>query len=305
MDKDSIYSIKNFDKIINKSNLLNNKPDWILYGLNMDSRLIDRIKSKYEDSIIDWQVDDYHVFLIFVELIQEDIDFCSIFNLDYAKYENIPQLDQNGVILFDMDSTAIEIECIDEIAKLAGVGDEVAQVTEKAMRGELDFTQSLKQRVEKLKGVNVELLSELALPLSSGMKKLCKTMQHYGWQVAIASGGFTFFSDQLKQELSLNFAQSNQLEIIDGKLTGRVVGEIVDSQKKADILLKLADKHSVLLSQCIAVGDGANDLPMLNTAGLGIAYHAKPKVQQQAQIAIRHSDLGAVFCILSASLIFS
>ena len=225
-----------------------------------------------------------------------------------AKYQgdantvrHLPNLNQPGLVVLDMDSTSIEIECIDEIAKLAGVGDEVAEITELAMQGQLDFAQSLRARVAKLKGVKLSLLDVIAndLPLMSGMRELAQQFQSYGWKVAIASGGFTYFADNLKQQLSLDEAISNVLEVKDGHLTGELVGKIVDAQVKADTVLGLAKKYQIDLSQTIAIGDGANDLKMMEVAALGIAFRAKPLVQQQASVAITQGDLSTVIALLT------
>lgn len=249
-----------------------------------------------------WKVGNYDVAAIRGEFTQEVITICDALGLDCAALADLPQLSRPGLAVFDMDSTAIQIECIDEIAVLAGVGEQVAQVTERAMQGELDFEQSLRQRVGTLKDADESILSEVraSLPLMPEMAELVSALHRFGWKVAIASGGFTYFSDHLKALLSLDYAESNQLEIISGKLTGQVLGGVVDAQRKADVLNELAEKWDIEPYNTIAVGDGANDLKMMSAAGLGIAYHAKPKVQEQAQVAIRHADLGGVLCVLSA-----
>jgi len=197
-----------------------------------------------------------------------------------------PKLTTPGVLVMDMDSTAIQIECIDEIALLAGVGPEVAAVTAAAMRGELDFAQSLRQRVATLKDAPEQVLSTVLerLPLMPGLEALVATLQQHGWTVAIASGGFTYFTEALQQRL-------NVLEIKDGKLTGQVLGDIVDAQVKAQVVQQLAGARDIAHSQTVAIGDGANDLPMLAVAALGVAFHAKPLVQAQAQYAIRQGSL--------------
>ncbi|CAM3014569.1 phosphoserine phosphatase SerB [Vibrio rarus] len=225
--------------------------------------------------------------------------------VDFASVKALPNLNKPGLALFDMDSTLIEIECIDEIAKLAGVGEEVSEVTERAMQGELDFEQSLRQRISKLAHADECILQQVRdeLPLMAEAKLLVKGLQQCGWKVAVASGGFTYFSNHLKELLDLDYARSNQLEIIAGKLTGNVLGDVVSAQTKADILEQLRLDYQFDTSNCIAVGDGANDLLMMATAGLGIAYHAKPKVVEQAQAAVNYADLGGVLCILSASLV--
>ena len=203
----------------------------------------------------------------------------------------------------DMDSTAIQIECIDEIAKLAGVGELVSAITESAMRGELDFEQSLRRRVGTLKGAPESILQQVRenLPLMPGLVETIQTLQKYGWKTAIASGGFTYFADYLKALLQLDFAASNQFDIEDGKLTGLVKGDVVDAQYKAKTLQRLLEKYGIDSQHSIAIGDGANDLAMMNVAGLGVAFHAKPKVQQQAQIVVNFADLTALLCLLSAN----
>jgi len=217
----------------------------------------------------------------------------------------VPDLSKPGLIVMDMDSTAIEIECIDEIAKLAGVGDEVSEVTERAMQGELDFEQSLRQPDPKLTGADESILESVrsTLPMMEDLRGLVSALQALGWKTAIASGGFTYFSDYLKQELNLDHAQSNTLEIVNGKLTGNVLGDVVTAQTKANIVEELATQFDIEMHNTVAVGDGANDLVMMDAAGLGVAFHAKPKVEQQAQTAVRFIGLGGVLCILSAGLV--
>lgn len=262
--------------------------------------------SGQELAIVDtWKVGHYDVALMAGELDTVLEPILQQLQVDYARIDEVPDLSKPGLIVLDMDSTAIQIECIDEIAKLAGVGDEVAQVTERAMQGELDFEQSLRQRVAKLKGADAAILEKVRndLPLMPELPELLSTLQAMGWKTAIASGGFTYFSDHLQQLLSLDYAQSNQLEIINNQLSGEVKGEIVGAQTKADIVLKLAQQFDIELHNTVAVGDGANDLVMMDVAGLGIAYHAKPKVEAKAQTAVRFASLGGVWCILSAGLI--
>lgn len=215
----------------------------------------------------------------------------------------MPSLSEPGLVVLDMDSTSIEIECIDEIAKLAGVGQEVSEITELAMQGKLDFSQSLKARVAKLKGVELSLLDTIAndLPLMPGMRDLVAQFKRHDWKVAIASGGFTYFADNLKELLGLDAAVSNTLAHDGHILTGEVVGQIVDAQFKATTVAALAQKFDIDLAQTIAIGDGANDLVMMEKAGLGIAYHAKSIVQQQADVSINQGDLGAVIALLANS----
>lgn len=204
-----------------------------------------------------------------------------------------PVLAKPGVLVMDMDSTAIQIECIDEIAKLAGVGEQVAAVTARAMNGELDFAQSLIARVGALQGADEDILQQVlaGVPLMPGLTELVNHLKAHQWQVAIASGGFTYFTEALKQRLGLTATFANVLEIADGKLTGKVLGDIVDANTKARVVNELAAEYAIATSQTVAIGDGANDIPMLKAAALGVAFHAKPKVQAQAKAAIRHGSL--------------
>ena len=207
--------------------------------------------------------------------------------------ENAPSLNEPGLLVMDMDSTTIEIECIDEIAKLAGVGEQVSEVTERAMQGELDFAESLHERVATLAGSSESILAQVGdnLPLMPGLVELVATLKEHNWKVAVASGGFTYYTEILKELLNLDATQANVLEIIDGKLTGKVLGSITDAQVKADTLLKLAHDFSIAQQQTVAMGDGANDLVMMDAAYLGVAYKAKPIVLQQASTSINHSGL--------------
>ena len=231
------------------------------------------------------------------------VQHCRENNVDLIEIDGKqPTLLKPGLVVLDMDSTSITIECIDEIAKLADVGEQVAEITELAMQGKLDFSESLRSRVSKLKGIEVSLLDSIAnnLPLMPGMADLAKSFKQHGWRVAIASGGFTYFADNLKMQLGLDAAVSNTLVIEDGKLTGEVAGTIVDAQVKADTVEALAKEYDIELSQTIAIGDGANDLVMMKKSALGIAYHAKPVVQQQADVAINCGDLRSVIALLSS-----
>ena len=188
------------------------------------------------------------------------------------------------LICFDMDSTLIETEVIDELAMRAGVGDKVKAITESAMRGEIDFNESFRERVALLKGLDESVMRDIAekLPITEGVDRMMKVLKRAGFKTAILSGGFTYFGRYLKEKFGFDYVYANELEIIDGKLTGRYLGEIVNGQRKAELLRLLAQFENVDIQQTIAVGDGANDLPMLSTAGLGIAFHAKPKVKANA-----------------------
>lgn len=209
-------------------------------------------------------------------------------------------VERPGLAVFDMDSTLIEMECIDEIAKLAGVGDEVSAVTERAMQGEIAFSESLHYRVACLKEVELSALLSIRkrLPFMPGFTALILELKNNGWKVAIASGGFTYFADYIKALFDIDYAFSNTLEVKNNKLTGKVVGDIVDGQAKADILERLAVEEGIDINNTIAVGDGANDLLMLKVAGAGVAFKAKPKVQAQAANSIRFSGLEAILYLL-------
>ncbi len=204
------------------------------------------------------------------------------------------------LVCFDMDSTLIQTEVIDELAIKAGVGDRVIAITEAAMRGEIDFDESFIQRIELLKGLDETVMKEIAesLPITEGAERLFKTLKKYGYKTAILSGGFTYFGNYLKRLLDIDYVFANELEIEDGKLTGKHKGEIVNGEKKAELLKLLAFKEDIHLEQVIAVGDGSNDLPMLKLAGLGIAFHAKPKVQASAKHHISTIGLDAILYLL-------
>jgi phosphoserine phosphatase len=207
------------------------------------------------------------------------------------------------LIAFDMDSTLIQTEVIDELAAVAGVGKEVAAITEAAMNGELDFAESLERRVSLLEGLAEEALEEVAdrLPLTPGAERLVRTLRGLGYRTAILSGGFSFFGERLKDRLGIDFVYANQLEIVAGRLTGRVVGDVVDGQRKADLLRALAKQEGIRIEQTIAVGDGANDLPMLDAAGLGIAFHAKPRVKASAEQVISNLGLDGILYLIGMS----
>ncbi|KLU17001.1 MULTISPECIES: phosphoserine phosphatase [Xenorhabdus] len=280
---------------------------WLLYGRGLDKQRISEFQHRLGAAIVvvsSWRIDDYQVVRIAGSLsprIKRQADEC---RLDVVPLGQIPRLRSPGLLVMDMDSTAIQIECIDEIARLAGVGDKVAEITERAMQGELDFSESLRERVAQLAGADASILQQVmeTLPLMPGLTSLVRKLQSLDWHVAIASGGFTFFADNLRQQLRLFAAVANQLEIKNGKLTGKVKGPIVDAKYKATTLIRLAKALNIPLSQTVAIGDGANDLKMIRKAGLGIAYHAKPKVYTQAKVAIRHADLMGVLCVLSGGL---
>ncbi|MDO4931962.1 MAG: phosphoserine phosphatase SerB [Prevotellaceae bacterium] len=205
------------------------------------------------------------------------------------------------LICFDMDSTLIQAECIDELAQRAGVGDKVKAITERAMRGEIDFKESFKERVALLKGLDVSVMKEIAesLPITEGVDRLMQVLKLYGYKIAILSGGFTYFGEYLQRRYGIDYMYANELEVdSNGKLTGRYVGDIVDGHRKAELLKLIAQVEKVNLEQTIAVGDGANDLPMISVAGLGIAFHAKPRVKATAKQAISTIGLDGVLYFL-------
>lgn len=204
------------------------------------------------------------------------------------------------LICFDMDSTLIRTEVIDELADRAGVGDKVRDITERAMRGEIDFNESFTERVALLKGLDVSVMKDIAehLPITDGLERMMTVLKRTGYKTAILSGGFTYFGNYLRQKYGFDYVYANELEVEDGHLTGRYVGEIVDGRRKAELLKLLAQVENVNIAQTIAVGDGANDLPMLATAGLGIAFHAKPKVKQNAGQSISTIGLDGVLYFL-------
>lgn len=204
------------------------------------------------------------------------------------------------LICFDMDSTLIETEVIDELAIKAGVGDQVKAITERAMRGEIDFIESFRERVALLKGLDESVMKDIAenLPITEGVDRLMFVLKKYGYKIAILSGGFTYFGQYLQKKYGIDYVYANELEIVDGKLTGRYLGDVVDGKRKAELLRLIAQVEKVDIAQTIAVGDGANDLPMLSIAGLGIAYHAKPKVVENAKQSINTIGLDGVLYFL-------
>ena len=205
------------------------------------------------------------------------------------------------LICFDMDSTLIQTECIDELAKRAGVGDKVSEITARAMHGEIDFKESFKERVALLKGLDASVMKDIAenMPITEGTDRLMSVLKTCGYKIAILSGGFTYFGEYLRKKYGIDYVYANELEIgDDGKLTGRYVGDIVDGQRKAELLKLIAQVERVNLAQTIAVGDGANDLPMIGEAGLGIAFHAKPRVVANAKQSINTMGIDGILYFL-------
>lgn len=234
------------------------------------------------------------------ELQSELMRLSTTLDMDFSFQKDTMYRRMRRLICFDMDSTLIKTEVIDELAKRAGVGEQVQEITARAMRGEIDFRESFKERVALLKGLDESVMKDIAehLPITEGVERLMYVLKRYGYKIAILSGGFTYFGNYLKERFGIDYVYANNLEIVDGKLTGRYVGDIVDGKRKAELLQLLAQVENVDIAQTIAVGDGANDLPMLSTAGLGIAFHAKPKVKANAKQSINTIGLDGVLYFL-------
>lgn len=235
------------------------------------------------------------------DMQRDMMELTSEFGIDFSLQIDDMYRRMRRLICFDMDSTLIQAECIDELAKRAGVGPQVAAITASAMRGEIDFKESLTRRVSLLKGLDASVMSDIArnLPITEGTDRLMSVLKKCGYKIAILSGGFTYFGEYLQRRYNIDYMYANELEIdSDGKLTGRCVGEIVDGTRKVELLKLIAQVEKINLAQTIAVGDGANDLPMISAAGLGIAFHAKPKVVAGAQQAISNIGLDGVLYFL-------
>ncbi|MDG1164729.1 MAG: phosphoserine phosphatase SerB [Porticoccaceae bacterium] len=231
------------------------------------------------------------------------LELASQHNIDIAYQEDNIYRRNRQLVVFDMDSTLIDAEVIDELAIEAGVGDQVAAITDAAMQGELDFKQSFTQRLALLEGLSAEVLQAVAerLQLNEGAEHLLKTLKQLGYKTAIVSGGFTFFGHYLQTILGVDYVYANELDTENGLVTGKVVGDVIDGQRKADLLRELAQREGLVLEQVIAVGDGANDLAMLNIAGLGIAFQAKPLVKASAKQAISNLGLDGILYLLGYS----
>lgn len=231
------------------------------------------------------------------------LELAGTYDIDIAYQEDNIFRRNRRLVVFDMDSTLIDAEVIDELAHEAGVGDQVAAITEAAMQGEIDFKASFTQRMALLKGLDANVLQSVAerLRLNEGAEHLISTLKKLGYKTAIVSGGFTFFGEYLQQRLGVDYVYANQLDIEDGLVTGRVTGEIIDGQRKAELLRQIAEREGLMLQQVIAVGDGANDLPMLSIAGLGIAFRAKPLVKASAKQSISNLGLDGILYLLGYS----
>lgn len=234
------------------------------------------------------------------EIQNKFLSLSSDLNIDIALQEENRYRRMRRLICFDMDSTLIQTEVIDELAEKAGVGNEVRVITESAMNGEIDFSESFKRRIKLLKGLNENVLKEIAknLPITEGLERLMGVLKKSGFKTAIISGGFTYFGDYLKDKFGFDYVFANKLEIIDGKLTGNYIGDIVDGKKKAEYLKLISTFENIDIQQTVAVGDGANDLPMLSIAGLGIAFHAKPTVKQNANHSLSTIGLDGILYFL-------
>ena len=235
------------------------------------------------------------------EMKEDFVNTASALNFDVSLQEDTVFRRTRRLICFDMDSTLIKTEVIDELADRAGVGPQVRAITESAMRGEIDFNESFRRRVSLLKGLDVSVMKEIAenLPITEGLERMMQVLKRSGYKTAILSGGFTYFGNYLKQKFGFDYVYANELEIDgEGKLTGRYIGDVVDGNRKKELLKLLAQVENINIEQTIAVGDGANDLPMLSTAGLGIAFHAKPKVKAEAEQSISTTGIDGVLYFL-------
>lgn len=228
------------------------------------------------------------------------LNLSHVMDIDIAIQEDNVFRRNRRLVCFDMDSTLIQNEVIDELARAAGVGQQVAEITESAMRGELDFKESFTRRLALLEGLDADVLPKVAesLQITEGAQRLIETLKFYRYRIAILSGGFTYFARHLQDRFGIDYVYANELEIENDRLTGRVKGEIVDEKRKAELLRQIADQESIRLEQVIAVGDGANDLPMLSVAGLGIAFRAKPSVRKQARYVMGTSGLDGILYLI-------
>ena len=274
------------------------------YGLNIDkiTRLSGRVPLEKEteqskacvEFSLRGDLDDAQV------VRRSLLELATTLNIDIAYQEDDMFRRNRRLVVFDMDSTLIEAEVIDELAKVAGVGDQVSAITESAMRGEIDFNESFERRVALLKGLDETALAEVAsqLKMTEGAETLMVTLKRLGYKTAILSGGFKYFGNKLRDKLGFDYVYANDLDIEDGIVTGKVTGQIVDGNRKAELLKDIARRENIALEQVIAVGDGANDLPMLSIAGLGIAFRAKPLVKASARQSISNLGLDSILYLL-------
>ena len=238
-----------------------------------------------------------------VDILNALVKFKEKFSVDIAVQEDTMFRRNKRLIVFDADMTFLQCEIIDELGQIAGAGNRMKQITQRAMNGDLDFKIALYERVKLLAGISVLKLEELyeRIPITPGAEDIVRILQYLGYRIGIVSGGFQFFIDRIKSNYKLDYGVSNQLEIIDGKLTGRVVGDIIDARAKERALISIAKKEGFSLKQVVAVGDGANDIHMLARAGLGIAFNAKSIVQKHANAGINHSNLELILYFLGIS----
>lgn len=283
----------------------------VIISNSITTELLLSVKEKAQDFAINFTFMPPFKYCDNEVLIAKTNSYSNDLNQELKKYTGhtdvvhvrfLPTLDKEGVIVLDMDSTCIQIECIDEIAKQYGVGKEISEITSQAMHGKLDFKQSLRKRVSLLKDAPTSIIENLRnnLPIMPGFPELVNLLQAYNWKIAIASGGFMPFVNKLKEDFNLTLVRANTFEIEDEHLTGRLIGEIVDSTVKVATLHELCDSFGIPREQSIAIGDGANDLPMITAAGIGFAIHAKPIVREKATATINNFGLEAAACILEA-----
>lgn len=278
----------------------------ILQGLNAQRHIVEQIAGLARPRAIVAIGDHAYrcVDVSYNDEVKSQIDMAAwAAKLDYAFIERSRALSDFKLVAMDMDSTLITIECIDEIADMQGLKPQVAEITEAAMRGEIEFKESLTRRVALLKGLDADALQRVydeRLALSLGAEKMLAGIQAAGIKTLLVSGGFTFFTDRMKQRLNLDYTHSNQLEIVDGKLTGQVIGGIVDGEEKKATVERVCQDLDISAQQAIVMGDGANDLQMMSIAGLSVAFRAKPVVRRQANIALNFVGLDGILKLFSA-----